>query len=231
MNGNNQDLTRRISFDNDFMNYQADDIIYIYMRCLSTIRVMPDGSWTEYLASKKFRGQKSFLAKLCNCTARTIDNKLNKLIELGLVAEKVENFWDVDGNQMQHEVYVFPYDENGSFKWVNKKLLEYLVYTRNTQGVRIFLYLYNRFAWKGSDYIFTNEEIKKALGYAETTKTPDKMIKATLESLRGEGLIEFEEITQYTEINGKTLPIKRKKLLNVVQELTLEKLATLDEQK
>ena len=93
------------------------------------------------------------------------------------------------------------------------------------------MYLYNRFAWKGSDYIFTNEEIKKALGYAETTKTPDKMIKATLESLRGEGLIEFEEITQYTEVNGKTLPIKRKKLLNVVQELTLEKLATLDEQK
>ena len=128
---NNEDLTRRISFDNDFMNYQGDDIIYIYMRCLSTIRIMPDGTWTEYLAKKKFVSQKAFLAKLCGCVPKTIDNKLAKLIKLGLVEEKIESFWDVDGNEMQHAIYLFPYDPDGTFKWVNKKLLEYLVYTRN----------------------------------------------------------------------------------------------------
>lgn len=131
MNGND-DLTRRISFDNDFMNYQGDDIIYIYMRCLSTVRVMPDDTWTEYLAKKKFKSQKGFLTKLLGCSGRTIDNRLNKLIELGLVKEKIESFWSVDGQETQHSIYVFPYDEDGSFKWVNKKLLEYLVYTRNT---------------------------------------------------------------------------------------------------
>ena len=131
MNGND-DLTRRISFDNDFMNYQGDDILYIYMRCLSTVRVMPDDSWTEYLSKKKLVSQKAFLSKLLNCDSKTVNNRLKKLISLGLVKEKVESFWDVNGNETQHSIYVFPYDEDGSFKWVNKKLLEYLVYTRNT---------------------------------------------------------------------------------------------------
>lgn len=227
----NDDLTRRISMDNDFMNYQSDDIIYIYMRCLSTIRVKNENEWVEYLSKKKFIAQKGFLAKLLNCTTKTVENKLKKLIFLGLVKEKVESFWDVDGNETQHTIYIFPYDEDGSFKWVNKKLLEYLVYTRNSQGVRIFLYLYNKFAWKGSEYVFTVEEIKKALGYAETTKSADSLIRATLESLKAEGLIDFEEIIQYSEVGSKMVPIKRKKLNNVVKELSEEKLATLDEKK
>ena len=134
-------------------------------------------------------------------------------------------------NLSKYTIYIFPYDEDGSFKWVNKKLLEYLVYTRNNQGVRIFLYLYNKFAWKGSEYIFTIEEIKKALGYAETSKSPDSLIKATLESLKAEGLIDFEEITQYYEVGNKMVPVKRKKLNNVIKELSEEKLATLDEKK
>lgn len=230
MNGRD-DLTRRISFDNDFMNYQGDDIVYIYMRCLSTIRVKPDGGWLEYLSKKKFMGQKGFLAKLLACTIKTIENKIRKLIELGLVEEKVESFWDVDGNENKHTIYIFPYDEDGSFKWVNKKLLEYLVYTRNTQGVRIFLYLYNKFAWKGCEYIFTNEEIKQALGYSKSTKSADGLIKATLESLRAEGMIDFEEIIQYSEVNGRMVPIKRKKLNNVVGELSEEKMTTLEEKK
>lgn len=230
MNGND-DLTRRISFDNDFMDYHTDDIIYIYMRCLSTIRVMPDNSWMEYLAKKKFVAQKGFLSKLCSCSNKTIDNKVKKLLEVGLIKEKIESFWDINGNENQYTVYTFPYDEDGSFKWVNKKLLEYLVYTRNTQGVRIFLYLYNKFSWKDSEYVFTVDEIKQALGYSGTTKSVDGLVKATLESLRAEGLIDFQEITQYNEINGKMIPVKRKQLLNVVKELSEEKLATLDGKK
>lgn len=230
MNGSD-DLTRRISMDNDFMNYQTDDIIYIYMRCLSTVRVKTENDWMEYLSKKKFVSQKSFLAKLLGCTTKTIDNKLKKLISLGLVKEKLESFWDIDGNESKYTIYTFPYDEDGGFKWVNKKLLEYLVYTRNNQGIRIFLYLYNKFAWKGSEYIFTVEEIKKALGYAETSKSPDSLIKATLESLKAEGLIDFEEITQYYEVGSKMVPVKRKKLNNVVKELSEEKLTTLDGKK
>lgn len=228
-----QDLTRRISFDDDFINYQGDDIIYIYMRCISTIRPIMGGNpdWLEYLAVKKFRGQKQFLAKLCNCSVKTIDNRVIKLKELGLVEEKVESFWDANGNENQHSVYIFPYDKDGSFKWVNKKLLEYLVYTRNSQGVRIFLYLYNKYAWKGNQYTFTFDEIKKALGYAETTKSADKLIKANVESLKAEGLIDYQEITQQREVGDKVLPIKRKKLIFVVEELSKEKLATLDEKK
>ena len=230
MNGND-DLTRRISMDNDSLNYQTDDVIYIYMRFLSTVIVKTENDWMEYLSKKNFVSQKSFLAKLLGCTTKTIDNKLKKLISLGLVKEKLESFWDIDGNESKYTIYTFPYDEDGGFKWVNKKLLEYLVYTRNNQGIRIFLYLYNKFAWKGSEYIFTVEEIKKALGYAETSKSPDSLIKATLESLKAEGLIDFEEITQYYEVGSKMVPVKRKKLNNVVKELSEEKLTTLDEKK
>lgn len=224
----NDDLTRRISFEDDFMNYQSDDIVYIFMRCLSTVRVMPDKSWVEQLSKKKFKSEKNFLAKLCGCSARTIDNKVDKLIQLGLVEEKEERGWDNQGNEILHWVYQFPYDKDGSFKWVNKNLLQYLVYTRNSQGVRIFLYLYNKFSWKGSDYIFTNEEIKLAMGYSEKTKSADSLIKANLESLQAEGLIDFQEITQYAEVGDRMVPIKRKKLLFVAENLTQEKLATLD---
>ena len=38
MNGSD-DLTRRISMDNDFMNYQTDDIIYIYIFNVSYIPI------------------------------------------------------------------------------------------------------------------------------------------------------------------------------------------------
>lgn len=101
------------------------------MRCLSTVRVKTENDWMEYLSKKKFVSQKSFLAKLLGCTTKTIDNKLKKLISLGLVKEKLESFWDIDGNESKYTIYTFPYDEDGGFKWVNKKLLEYLVYTRN----------------------------------------------------------------------------------------------------
>ena len=101
------------------------------MRCLSTVRIKNENDWMEYLSKKKFVSQKSFLAKLFGCTTKTIDNKLKNLISLGLVKEKLESFWDIDGNESKYTIYIFPYDEDGSFKWVNKKLLEYLVYTRN----------------------------------------------------------------------------------------------------
>ena len=93
------------------------------------------------------------------------------------------------------------------------------------------MYLYNKFSWKSSEYIFTVDEIKQALGYSGTTKSVDSLVKATLESLRSEGLIDFQDITQYNEINGKMIPVKRKQLLNVVKELPEEKLATLDGKK
>ena len=69
------------------------------------------------------------------------------------------------------------------------------------------------------------------MGYSETSKSPDSLIKATLESLKAEGLIDFEEITQYYEVGNKMVPVKRKKLNNVIKELSEEKLTTLDEKK
>lgn len=43
--------TRRFSLDEDFMKYDTDDLVYGYMRCLTTIK-SEDGKYKEYLTIK-----------------------------------------------------------------------------------------------------------------------------------------------------------------------------------
>lgn len=68
--------------------------------------------------------------------------------------------------------------------------MKYLVNTRNSQAIRIYLYLLNKYQWK-KEYIFTIQEIKEALGYATSTKTCEELIRDCLASFKAEGLIKF----------------------------------------
>lgn len=92
-----------------------------------------------------------------------------------------------------------------------------MVYTRNNQCIRIYLYLLNKFLWKETlnqkkeeedkqKYIFTVQEIKEALGY---TKTANKMISAVLASFNKEGIISYETKTDIKEVDTcKTITVK-----------------------
>ena len=91
------------------------------------------------------------------------------------------------------ECYWFPYDEDGRYKIVERDVIEYLVHTRNAHAIRIYLYLLSKYQWKPG-YIFTIQELKEALGYAESTKSCDALIRNVLASFKAEGLIRFSVV-------------------------------------
>lgn len=177
--------TRRFSLEEDFMNFKTNDLLYGFMRSISS--AMPDGDkYKEYLYLKKFQEEKQTIAKICDVSSRTINNQLTKLIECGLVEEgKIK----VEGHE--YPCFFFPYDYDGKYKLIEKEMVSYLVATRNSQAIRVYLYLLNCSTQK-ENYVFTVQEIKKALGYSSTTKTADKMIGYILESFQKEGLLRVE---------------------------------------
>lgn len=176
-------VQRRFSIDEDFMSYDTDDLLYGFMRSISTAKPLGNNKYEEYLAIKTFQKEKKVIQNICGTTAKTITNRLNKLIERGLVElGEVDNI----------PCYFFPYDYDGTFKLIDKELVSYLVSTRNAQAIRVYLYLLNCSTYK-NDYVFTIGEIKKALGYAESTKSCEKVIGYVLESFQKEGVIRVKK--------------------------------------
>ena len=215
-------IQRRFSLEDDFMNFKTNDLLYGFMRGLSTARpVEGQKEWQEYLPKKNFKKNKKLIAGICGCTTRTIDNQIEKLFEAGLLDEGIEVV-EVNGKEYDYECFWFPYDTNGKYKLIDQDLVKYLVNTRNSQGIRIYLYLLNKFQWK-KDYIFTVQEIKEALGYASTTKTCDELIRDCLASFKAEGLIKFSvvemPIEESNDLRAKTYRMRLEYVCNDSAEL------------
>lgn len=218
--------TRVFSLEEDFMNWKTNDLLYAFMRCLSTAKPEEDSNgkmmktangkvkYREYLPIKTFKKNKKLIAEICGCTTRTIENQLNAMFDKGILDEGVEII-KVNNKEYNYECFWFPYDYDGTFKIVDKDVIEYLVHTRNGQAIRIYLYLLNKFQWK-KDYVFTIQEIKEALGYSATTKTADSLIKNVLASFKAEGVIKYEKFFDEVDVGGlndyKTIPVERMKL-------------------
>lgn len=221
---------RRVSLEEDFMNFKTNDLLYAFMRSLSTARPeVEEGKvvktangkdkYKEYLPIKTFKQNKKLIAGICGCSTRTIDNQLNKLFEAGLIDQGVEEV-EIKGKAYDYECFWFPYNPEEKYKLVDKEVLGYLVNTRNAQGIRVYIYLLNKYQWK-KDYVFTIKEIKEALGYAASTKTADKMIKDILASFNKEGIIKYEKIIEEVDVGGlndtKIIPVERMKLKYVLE--------------
>lgn len=228
--------TRVFSLENDFMNWNSNDLLYAFMRCLSTAKPEMDSNgkmiktangkvkYREYLPIKNFKKNKKLIAGICDCSTRTIDRHLDKMFECGILDEGIERV-EINGTQYDYECFWFPYDYDGAYKIVEKDVIQYLVNTRNSQAIRIYLYLLNKYQWKRDNrdyYIFTIQEIKEALGYAATTKTCDRLIKDVLASFKAEGIIKYEKIIEEKDIGGlndtKIIPVERMKLTYVLEK-------------
>ena len=197
--------TRRFSLDEDFMNYKTDDLLYGFMRSLTTTKPVddknrPEVKHEEYLLVKNFQKYKKVVQGVCGVGPRAINDKIKKLIEAGLV-----ELGEIDGKPC----YYFPYDYYGVYKIIGGDMLQYLVSTRNAHAIRIYLFLLNCRSQK-EDYVFTIREIKQALGYAVRTQTCDVFITNVLESFQKEGVIKYAKIWE-TVINdfGKETPTER----------------------
>lgn len=193
-----QERKRRFSLEDDFMKSRTDDLLFGFMRCLSTAMPVKDDKgkpaddWKEYLPVSKYREEKRTAANLCGCTTRTIDNKVKKLIAAGLVEEGSYTVANEQGKEYTYPCYFFPYDYDMNFKLLSKEMVKHLVYTRNINAIRIYIYLLNKAGMK-KDYNFTIDEIKLALGYAPSTKTANEIISHVLASFKAEGLIDYEK--------------------------------------
>lgn len=207
-------ITRRMSLEDDFMDFHTDDLLYTFLRCISTVKPEKDGKMTEYLPLTKYKKNKKFLTTILECTRPTLENKINKLKAIGLIEEGVITA-TVHGQTYSYPSFIFP--QTGKFfKIVERDLLRRLVDTRNTHTIRVFLFLLDKYEWK-PDYIFTLKEIKVALGFSENTKEADTTMKNILVSLQDEGYIKWEHITILEEHDDKVVPVTRMKLLYVAK--------------
>lgn len=126
---------RRFSIDDDFMKSSCDDLVYGFMRSISTTRPAtkeeqeekPGVKHTEYLMQKKFQEEKKVIQTICGCTPKTIANRVAKLIECGLIEEG-----ELVVGEHTYPCYYFPYDYNGIYKVISQEMVSYLVSTRNS---------------------------------------------------------------------------------------------------
>lgn len=203
--GQEQELKRKISLENDFMSYKhGSDILYGFMYNKATYD--PE-TQQLYLTKYRYNKLKPYIKVLFSDKGRTfMTDNLDKLIKAELIQE---GFVSTKTNP-KTPCYFFPNKEYNKYKLINNDILMYVVYTRNSCAVRIYTYLYNKYEWKkesGEDYEFTIKELRIALGWAPTSRTCNEIIELNLESLAREGIIRY--IDSYaTDEDGITRPIK-----------------------
>ena len=191
-------VKRRMSLEDDFMDHSTNDLLYGFMRCLSTSKenegeVDSRQKRFEYLTFKEFSRYKKVIGSTLGCSSRTINNQLAKLEEAGLVQEVIMPLYCEQNHQIYDtSCYIFPYDYDGNYKIIEKNMLKYLVDTRNGHVIRVYLYLLNKFDWK-PDYVFTLEEIKTALGFSPSYSQANITVSNILDSLKREGIISYEK--------------------------------------
>lgn len=221
MSDKKQAHTRLFSLGDDFMNYKTDDLLYGFMRSLSTARpIYEDGKlikWQEYLYKKDFTKSKKVISGICGCSTRTIDRHINELFNRGLLEEGIEVV-ESKGKEYNYPCFWFPHNQENPYKLIEKDLVRYLVDTRNAQAIKVYLYLLNKYEWK-EDYSFTLKEIQQALGYTSDCASARTTISNILDSLAREGIIKFENIYEYIEEYGEVHKVPHKVLKFVAKSI------------
>lgn len=205
--------TRRISLEEDFMNYSSDDLLYGALQYLATYHPTLK---KLYLTKKNLTKHKKELYILCGLDAKKLKRHLDKLKEKNLIKEEM-----VLINDTEYASYTFPYDYDGLYQLVNNEMLWYIVSTRSQQAVRVYITLLNWYQWKSKDddtFSFTNKDIMQKLGYSTNSNNTlvSSAITNILESFKREGVINYEEVYEEKILNtGETVPTPKKKLLFV----------------
>lgn len=205
---------RRLSLEDNFMNYGIDDLLFGSMYYLATFH---PGVGKLYLTKKNYaKNRKNFYNLEDGGNAKTLKRHLDKLIEKGLVAEE-----DIKVNGENYPSYVFPYETDTKYQLVEAEMLWYIISTRNRQAVKIYIQLLNWYLWKAKtdeNFVFTNKDIMKVLGYSPDNKVASSMVSNVLESLSREGVIRYENyFEEYVADNGCVVPTPKKRLLFVAK--------------
>lgn len=204
--------TRRFSLEKDFMDYNSDDLLFGCLQYLATYH--PELN-KLYLTKKALTKSKKEVYGLCGLNAKSFNRHIDRLKEKGLIKEEVIY---VGESKTEYDCYTFPYNHDGKYQIVNNEMLWYIVSTRNQQAVRIYTMLLDWYDWKShenDEFIFTNKDIMKKLGYstASNNALASSMVSNILESFQREGVIDFEEFFEIRIDNsGKEIPTPKKRL-------------------
>ena len=205
---------RRLSLEDNFMNYGIDDLLFGSMYYLATFH---PGAEKLYLTKKNYaKNRKNFYNLEDGGNAKTLKRHLDKLIEKGLIAEE-----DIKVNGETYPSYTFPYKYDEKYQLVEAEMLWYVISTRNRQAVKIYIQLLNWYLWKqetNEQFIFTNKDIMKVLGYSPDNKLASSTVSNVLESFAREGVIKYENYyEEHINDEGKSVPTPKKKLLFVAK--------------
>lgn len=196
---------RRIPTEGVFLHYSVDDIVYGYLQASADYDTT---NQTLYIHKSKMPGIKKMLQTIIGCSSkRTIDNKINTLIEKNLLADDTHN---------GKPAILFPYDTNEKYRIVDTELLFSLVCVYRPMVLKVYIYLLDKYKWKSKsneNYIFTLNELVQMMGYAPTSRKQEPIIREILNNLRNNKFIDFEEFYEINENTRK--PVPKLRLLNV----------------
>lgn len=225
----NNNIKRKISYEDDFYNKEIDTLLYGIMACLATYNPKEK---RLYLTKAAFEKNKDLI---CNITfidqkkqkARTLANHINTLIQHNLLAEI--QISDLKGRSFG--AYIFPQNFDGNYYLISRDMLRYLVNTRNSKCIQTYVYLAKNMKMVQDNelelFSFTAADIARKIGYSTGSKAAMKLIQDCLESLKREGVIDYVEYYEYiyNEESERTIYIPRKRLLRVVTNIAdLEKM-------
>lgn len=187
---------RSIPLKEDFMNNKnINDTLYGYYQTISYIN-----SNKERFVYKSHIN-KTQMSKELEISKPTITSNTNTLIKFGYLVEgKVKDNY---GNEV--DCYYLPFEES-YFQLIPNITLRYLIKVKSKYVIKIYSYLLNKYIHKrksNEKYIFTKKELLKVLGYSDKSiekgskgknqSNPYEVINFILNSLKNEGLINYEE--------------------------------------
>ena len=204
---------RRLSLEEDFMNYSIDDILFGAMYHLATYH--PEKK-IFYLTKKNFTKNKEIIKKACDVSTQTLNNHLKKLIEAELIQEA-----GIMSGGTSYPSYTFSYEYKTKYQLVENEMLWYIVSTRSQQAIKLYIYLLDKYNWKKQNddyYIFTSEELIGALGYSTNSSNSRAygIVRNVLESFAREGVIKYEDFYEtIIQNDGTSIQTPHKRLIFV----------------
>lgn len=197
---------RRIPLERKFMCKKINDILYGYLQSIATFNPNTNTLYVKKDDVSFAELEEVFDGKF---KRRTLVNHMRNLISYGFVKE--DTMMDTYGDEIK--VYALPYNKESLYKLIPLDTLKFLVDTVTPSVVATYVYLLNKWEWKGKNYIFTSEElIKNCLGIKSVSNSRDyERINNVLDCLYNNGLIDFEKF--YTTKDNIT--ISKKRLINV----------------
>lgn len=137
-----------------------------------------------------------------NPSLSTVKNVWKLFKEIGLVKEgKIE---DLSGNAV--DVYILSQDFS-IFQPIPLQTLSFLINVSNSNVIKVYAYLLNKYKWKQKEnqwYTFTIKELLSAIGYSYKNDNV-KMMTDILEMLKAIQLIDYQ-ITYYKQVGKPPIP-------------------------